>query len=208
MVLASYLLYDTDLWQHLVMGKAIWAARGFPRTNLWTWPQYGEPYYVSSWGFRALAWPLWAWGGIPALYAWRWLTTLTVFGLLLATARALGARGLSAILVMVWFALDYRLRTDVRPETLAAVLLALDLWLLERHRLGAGGEAAARRQTWWFVATAWAWANVHISYTVCGIEVGHDRAHAHARPRASSGWWTRATSRQRRSSWPPKPDAT
>ena len=53
-VSASYVLYDTDLWQHLVMGKAIWSLGGVPHTNLWTWPQYGEPYFLSSWGFRAL----------------------------------------------------------------------------------------------------------------------------------------------------------
>ncbi len=171
-VSASYRLYDTDLWQHLAMGRAMWATHGIPRTNLWTWPQYGEPYYISSWGFRALVWPLWSGGGIGALYAWRWLTTLAVFGLLLATARAMGAGGLGAILVMVWCSLDYRLRTDVRPETLAAVLLALELWLLERHRLGSGGEAASRRRVWWLVAVAWAWANLHISYYLGFVLLG------------------------------------
>lgn len=176
-VSASYRLYDTDLWQHLAIGKAIWATHGIPRSNLWTWPHYGEPYYLSSWGFRALSWPLWSWGGLAGLYAWRWLTTLAVFGILLATARALGARGLSVFLVIVWGSLGYRLRTDVRPETLASVLLALQLWRLERRRLS--GTESARRGLWWIVPIAWVWANVHISYTLGFLLLGFHLAEAH-----------------------------
>jgi Flp pilus assembly protein TadD len=156
---SSFVLFDTDLWQHLAMGRAIWSLGRIPHTNLWTWPQYGEPYFLSSWGFRWLIWPLWSKGGVGALFAWRWIATLALFGVLLGSARAMGARRLSAILVMILAALDYRLRTSVRPETLAALLFAVELWLLERHR-----RSAARREVWWIVALAWTWANVHISY--------------------------------------------
>jgi len=163
-VSASYVLYDTDLWQHLVMGRAIWETGGVPRTQLWTWPQYGEPCFLSSWGFRALVWPVWSGGGIAGLFAWRWVTTLGVFVFVFATARAMGARGLSAVLVLVWYSLDYRLRTDVRPETLASLFFAAQLWILERHRLAPAGDVRAARRTWWIAGLACAWANVHISY--------------------------------------------
>jgi len=176
---ASYRLYDTDLWQHLAMGRAIWAAHGIPRDNLWTWPHFGEPYYLSSWGFRALVWPLWSKGGLAGLYAWRWLTTLAVFGILLATSRAMGARGLSAFLVIVWGALGYRLRTDVRPETLGSVLFALELFLLERRRLAPAGSRGAGRALWWIVPIAWGWANVHISYTLGFLLLGFHLLAAH-----------------------------
>jgi hypothetical protein len=161
---ASYVLYDTDLWQHLAMGRAIWQVPGALHVNLWTWPDYGGSYFVSSWGFRALLWPLWSAGGVAALFAWRWLTTLAVFALLLATARTMGATGFSAILVMIWAAVGYRLRTDIRPETLAAVLFALDLWLLERHRARLAAGLEPGRGVWWIAAIGCAWANVHISY--------------------------------------------
>ena len=58
-VSASFRLFETDLWQHLVMGRAIWE-RGLPRVNLWTWPQYGAPAFLSSWGFRARGSRPWA----------------------------------------------------------------------------------------------------------------------------------------------------
>jgi hypothetical protein len=103
-------------------------------------------------------WPFWAAGGVTGLFAWRWLTTLVVFGLLWATARRMGARGFTPLVVLAIAALIYRPRSQVRPETLASVLFALELWILETRRSG------GRDLTLWLVPIAWAWANVHISY--------------------------------------------
>src|SRR5215468_3301456 len=61
-VSSSFVLFDTDLWQHLAAGREIWRFGRLPHVNLWTWPQYGEPAFLSSWAFRALIWPLWSWG--------------------------------------------------------------------------------------------------------------------------------------------------
>ena len=184
-VSTSYVLYDTDLWQHLAMGRAIWTQPGALHVNLWTWPDYGKPYFVSSWGFRALLWPLWSAGGIAALYGWRWLTTLAIFALALATSRRMGAQGFSAILVMIWAAIGYRLRADVRPETLAAVLFAVDLWLLERHRARLASGGAPSRETWWIAALACVWPNVHISYYLGFVLLAFYLADAHLRARGS-----------------------
>jgi len=164
---ASYRLYDTDLWHLLAVGRAI-DQGGLPRTDAWTWTSFGQPVFVSSWLFRALIWKLWALGGIPAMFLWRWVTTLAVFGLAYATARLLGARGLSAVLVMVAATLLYRIRTDVRPETLAALLLALELWILERDR----AHGAPTRALWAIPALAALWANVHITWYLGLLLVG------------------------------------
>jgi len=156
---ASYRLYETDLWQHLAMGRAIWE-HGLPRVNQWTWPQFGEPYFLSSWGFRALVWPLWSVAGVTGLFAWRWISTLAVFGILLATARLMGARGFFTLVVLAWAAVGYQLRTDVRPETLASILLALEVLILERDRRKPN---PASRSLWAIPALTCLWANVHIS---------------------------------------------
>lgn len=165
LVSASYVLYDTDLWQHLAIGRAIWRLREVPAVCLWSWPQYGEPQVVSSWLFRALLWPVWSTGGVTGLYLFRWIATLGVFVLLWVTARAMGARGLLALLIMVWCGLVYRLRTDLRAEILAALWFAFALWILERRRQG-GGRAGAIDPAWALVPIAWAWANTHVSYYV------------------------------------------
>lgn len=174
---ASYRLYETDLWQHLVMGRAIWE-HGLPRTNQWTWSQYGEPYFFSSWGFRALSWPLWTGAGVIGLFVWRWITTLAVFGILLATARFMGARGLFTFVVLAWAAIGYRLRTDMRPETLASIFLALEMLLLERQRRTL---ASPGRSLWVIPALVCLWANIHISVYLAFVVLGFYTVDA---------WWT------------------
>ncbi|HEY6196134.1 MAG TPA: hypothetical protein VI504_13935 [Candidatus Eisenbacteria bacterium] len=153
----TFRMSTPDVWQHLLVGKAIWQLGRVPHEHLWTWPLAGTPEVPPSWGFRALLWPFWLAGGTWGLQVWRWLTTLLAFGLGVATARRLGARGLAPLFVAAIAALSYRSRGQVRPETLTAVLLALEIWVLERRRARGGGALA-------LIAIAWAWANVHISY--------------------------------------------
>jgi hypothetical protein len=171
----SFRMDDPDIWQHLTVGKAIWQLHRIPHENLWTWPSYGEPYLLPSWLFRALLWPVWQAGGEWGLAAWRWGFTLGTFAIGWFTARRLGARGLAPFVAIVWCAIASRQRSMVRPEMLAGLLLATELWMLERRR---GGD---RRIVWGLVPLAWVWINAHISYTLF-FEVGlaylvHDWVH-------------------------------
>lgn len=156
----SLRIHDPDLWEHLAVGRAIWQLHRVPTTQLWTWPTLGAPDLNSSWGFEALIWPLWQAWGVKGLFVWRWLTTLAAFGLMWGAARAMGSKGFAALGVMMVGALVYRQRSQVRPETIAAVLLALEVWILETRRHG--GRDRAR----WLIGIAWVWANVHISYWI------------------------------------------
>ncbi|MEO5616337.1 MAG: hypothetical protein ABIS67_01075, partial [Candidatus Eisenbacteria bacterium] len=164
----THRLTSPDFWQHLLVGKVIWQLGRVPMEHLWTWPTYGQAEVLNSWGFRWLLWPFWAAGEVLGLQVWRWLTTLGAFALVWAAARQLGARGLSPLVVIAVAALSYRTRAQVRPETLAALLLALQLFVLERRRARGGGALA-------LVAIACVWANVHISYymglTLLGIHL-------------------------------------
>ena len=157
LVSVSFRLYEYDMWQHLTYGRAVWQLHQVPRTQLWTWPDKGAPNVNPSWGFSALLWPFWAAGGDVGLAVWRWLTTLVAFALLWGAARALGVRGPPALVALVICGLVYRQRSQVRPETLAAVFLALTLWLLATRR-GPGRRDA------WLVVAIWGWANAHLSW--------------------------------------------
>jgi tetratricopeptide (TPR) repeat protein len=159
-VTVTYRIYDPDLWENLTVGRAIWELHGPPRTQLWTWPTYGAPDVAWAWGFSALLWPVWATGGVTGLFAWRWLTTLAAFGLLWAAARRMGARGFLPLVVMTLGALVWRPRSQVRPETLVAALLALEIWILESRRHGGKDRAL------WLVPIQWAWLNAHSSYFI------------------------------------------
>jgi hypothetical protein len=169
--------YDPDQWQHLTVGRYIWEQHRFPLTQLWTWPTYGAKEVNYAWGFEALAWPFWKLGGVFGLYAWRWLSTLAVFGVAWAAARRMGAKGLAPLVVIALCAMIYRGRTQVRPETLAALLLAAEIWLLESRRHGTRVNPA------WLVLIAWIWANTHISYYLFFVVLGIHVLAAHLPPR-------------------------
>jgi hypothetical protein len=168
----TFPIADPDLWQHLTVGRTIWSTHSIPGANLWTWPTYGEPQVLPSWGFRALLWPFFAAAGVPGLFAWRWLTTLAAFGIAWAAARRMGARGFTPLVVAILGIQIYRGRSQARPETLVAVLLALQIWILEARRAMRASPAPAepgaaktvRDPAPWLIAIAWVWANVHISY--------------------------------------------
>jgi len=167
----SFVLFDTDMWQHLGVGRAIWQLKAIPTHQLWTWPNYGAPDVNASWGFRFLIWPIWHALGVPGLFAWRWTTTLAAFGLLWAAARRMGAVGFAPLVVAVLCSLTYRHRSQVRPETLVAVLFAAEIWILESWRAArarAPEQAAGmlRDPRAWLILIALLWANVHISYWV------------------------------------------
>jgi tetratricopeptide (TPR) repeat protein len=171
---ATYPVFETDFWQHLTYGRAIWEAHSVPARHLWSWPTYGAPEVNGTWGFSALIWPVWTWGGPMGLSVWRWLTALAAFGFMWAAARRMGARGLTALVVMVLCSLSYRDRMQVRPETLAGVLLALTVWILESWRHARRDETASslRDLLPWIIPVAWVWANTHISYFLCFVLLG------------------------------------
>jgi hypothetical protein len=154
----TYVLYETDFWQHLLVGKAIWMLGHVPTRQLWSWSSYGDPEVNSAWLFRVIVWKAWSWGGVWGLQIYRWMSTLAAFALLWATARRMGARGFAALFALTVCVMVYRLRSQVRPETLASVFLALELWILETRRHGGPDRTA------WIPVIALAWANTHVSY--------------------------------------------
>jgi len=155
---------DPDLWQHLLVGKVIWQTHAIPHTQLWTWPTHGAPDVLPSWLFRVALWPFWSLGGMWGLYAWRWLTTLAAFGLAYLTARRMGATGVGPLLMLVWGAILWRGRSQMRPETFAGILLMAQVLLLETRRQRAVRVPLARDPAWGVVPIALLWANAHISY--------------------------------------------
>ncbi len=196
----TYAMHDPDIWQHLVVGKTIWQTRAIPATQIWTWPTYGAPDVLPSWLFRALLWPVWEWAGLHGLYLWRWLTTLAAFGFALLAARRMGATGVAPLVMLLWCVLFWRQRAQVRPETLAGVLLAAQVFLLEARRLGPPGHPPEAGPSLWrdralaIVPIALVWANAHISwylgFVVSGAYLADDlwRRWRPAGPHARRPW--------------------
>ena len=158
---------DPDTWQHLRVGQVIWQQHAVPHLNVWTWPTLGAPYDVPSWLFRALLWPFWQALGVPGLFLWRWVTALALVGLLyraaLGASRARGD-GLIALAVILWGMLFWRHRWQCRPETLASLLLAAELWLLESRRGRPAPASLLADRAWLLVPILILWINTHLSY--------------------------------------------
>jgi hypothetical protein len=160
----SFRIADFDLWEHLAIGRAIWAQHRVPTTELWTWPTHGSADVNIEWGFQALLWPLWCLGHLWGVYAWNWVAAGLAFGLTFLTARTLGARGHLPLLLISIGILSYRQRSVGRPETLAAVFLSAVILLLELRRQK--GLPTLR----WIPLIGLLWANSHITY-VLGLVV-------------------------------------
>lgn len=167
LVAVTFQIFDTDIWMHLTRARAALSLHALPRVQLWTWPMYGQPDPSSpAWGFAFLIWPFWKLGGVTGLFLWRWLVTLGVFGVAWRVARARGAQGLALPITLLACAMIYRPRSQVRPETLAALLLVLEIWILETRRRGGPDRA------WWLVPIAWFWIGVHVSFWMCWLVGG------------------------------------
>ena len=76
-VSVSFALFETDMWQHLAVGRAIWTLHEFPTRQLWTWPTYGTPDVNAAWSFRLLIWWIWSHWGLVGLFAWRFVASAT-----------------------------------------------------------------------------------------------------------------------------------
>lgn len=157
--LVTFPIYDPDLWQHLSVGRWI-LERGLPHVHVWSWPTYGAADAPPSWGFRVLL--AWVAGGDPAwgVPVWRWVTTVAAFTLAWLAARAGGAKGgaMLPLVMIVACVLVYRGRSQARPETLVALLLAAQLAALEWSRTG------RQRLVWLVPALTLLWSNAHVSW--------------------------------------------
>lgn len=182
-------LWDPDVWQHLLVGKVIWARHAIPHVQMWSWPNWGQPEVNYAWGFETLLWPVWKLGGLLGLDAWRWGVTAVAFAIGCVTARRMGARGVLPFVIAAVLSLVYRGRSMPRPENLAALLLAATLWVLESRRHG-------RARDLWLVPIAMVWANTHLTWYFEFVAAAAYLLDAHLRPRdhaAPAGPLWRAT---------------
>src|SRR5262249_5822335 len=47
----TFPIFDTDQWQHLAVGRVIWARHHVPTEQLWSWPTWGQPDVTSSYSW-------------------------------------------------------------------------------------------------------------------------------------------------------------
>lgn len=155
LLVASYRVFDTDFWQHLRIGRVILERGRIPWSHEWTWANLGIPDVNYAWGFDVLLAGVHAALGDAGLTVWKWGIALALFALGRAGARAVGVRDRLVVPLLVLAAVAGRDRLEPRPETIATLLLAASVWVLELRRHG------GRDLTGLLPGFALVWVNVH-----------------------------------------------
>jgi hypothetical protein len=155
-----------DVGFHLKAGEHVLDGHGWPRMDPFSYALKDHAYVDTSWGYQVLIAAVQRAGGPAGLVLLHAGLVLALFALLWRTARSAGAEPGPTAAVLLLGTLASELRFAVRPELLTYVLLALLLWLLERHATG------RRAPLGWLVPLFLLWANVHSLFVLGWAALG------------------------------------
>ena len=152
---------NPDIFWHLSAGKYALAHLGPPRADFLSWTLPGAEWYDFEWLPQIFYYLLHKAGGFKALLLFK--AALLALTLLVFRAIALlYGRRAALPLALPFFAAAIITNSDLRPENFSLLFFTLELYFLERRRLGLlpGG--------WRLLAGAAAffcvWANIHAGY--------------------------------------------
>jgi hypothetical protein len=127
-------LFDPDVWFHMTVGREVVRRLAIPGQEFYILPRLGEPGEFHEWGFGVIYYWVEHFAGFAGMAA-----VNAAFGcgiLLFLHLAAAGKSGLPwwqplPVMALVLLAIEPRL--NFRPETLLYLLLAAEIWLLERY---------------------------------------------------------------------------
>ena len=129
-------LLDPDLPWHLSAARNMAATGGVPRGDFLSWTMAGKPWVDFEWGTQLIFYGLYKVGGTTALCLFKavayFCVTLFFAALLELWTLPVLWTGLAAPL----FALALLPIAQIRPEIFSLLLFSLELYLMERRRLG------------------------------------------------------------------------
>jgi hypothetical protein len=163
---------DPDLWGHLVFGQEMLHSHAIPKTDIYSWTAYGQPWINHEWMAEIILAAFYmAWGG-PGILLLKMVVGLAAF----AVCLRLGAQNLSwparfvawsfAALAVVEISYGFA----ARPQIFTALFLSLELLLLQQIHAG---------KRLWFLALPvlfLVWINTHggvlAGYGLLGLAAG------------------------------------
>src|SRR5882724_377557 len=149
---------DGDFWFHLKTGEYIIRTGMIPRTDLFSFTNYGRPWIAHGWLSGVVFYVLYSRLGFNAL--------IFIFALLVALAFSIVFRRSDshpfiagfATLLGVWTVLP---TVGVRPRVFTLLLSSVFLAILTRYARSGTGRAI-----WWLVPLMALWANLHGGYLI------------------------------------------
>ena len=155
-------LSDADFWWHLKTGEFILNTRSIPRTDFFSFTNYGKAWVAHEWLSEAIFYLIYSRFGFNVL--------IVVFGALTALAFWIAYRraeshpliGGAAALLGVWTVLP---TIGVRPRVFTLLLSSVYLALLGRYR-------KRGREIWWLVPLMAIWVNLHGGFLIGLVLIG------------------------------------
>ena len=151
-------LNDADFWWHLKTGEYILNTHTIPKTDFFSFTNYGRAWVAHEWLSEAIFYAVYSRFGFNVL--------IVVFAVLAALAFWIAFKrsdshpliGGTAALIGVWSVIP---GIGVRPRVFTLLLSSVFLALLARHvRRGVG------REVWWLVPLMVLWVNLHGGFLI------------------------------------------
>jgi tetratricopeptide (TPR) repeat protein len=139
-LLALRQVSSPDVGFHLAAGNHILTGNGWPTTDPFTYTVRDHTYLDTSWGYQVLLALVERVAGAPGMVLLHVALVLTMFSLVIRTARLVPGESRVLLPLLVLGGLAAEPRFAVRPEILSYTLLALVLLILQRHVEGLGSR--------------------------------------------------------------------
>lgn len=162
--LASRPVSDGDFWFHLKTGEYILQTRSIPRTDFYSFTNFGRPWVAHEWLSEVIFYAIYSRLGLNGL--------IFIFALLTAVAFWIVFKRCEAHPVVAGFAVFIGALTvlptiGVRPRVFTLLLTSVYVALLARYaRRGEG------REIWWLVPLMVLWVNLHGGFLMGFVLIG------------------------------------
>jgi len=150
---------DFDVWFHLAGGKFMIENWQFPRTEIFSYTAYGNPWHLNSWGFDALSYSVFKLFGLDSLNILKALVSLLVFLLIIFYLRKRKTLNLFSLLFVVLALFSIRQHFSLRPHTFGYLIFVIFLILLFKYR-----ESKSYKWIFFLALTQFIWVNLHSSF--------------------------------------------
>jgi hypothetical protein len=157
-------LSDGDFWWHLKTGEYILNTRSIPRTDFFSFTNYGRAWVAHEWLSEAIFYVIYSSLGFNVLIVVFALLTALAFWIAFKRSSSNPLIGGTVALIGVWAILP---NVGVRPRIFTLLLSSVYLALLGRYvRRGQG------REIWWLVPLMVLWVNLHGGFLMGLVLIG------------------------------------
>jgi hypothetical protein len=157
-------LSDADFWWHLKTGEYILKTHSIPKTDLFSFTNYGKAWVTHEWLSEAIFYILYSRLGFNALIIIFAVLTALAFWIAFKRSHSHPLIAGSATLLGVWTILP---TIGVRPRAFTLLLSSVYLALLARYV-----QRRAGREIWWLVPLMVFWVNLHGGFLIGLVLIG------------------------------------